>query len=62
MAVEIETKDCSALSDEELEAMASMGGTFDLPRLLPRPDRAPTPGFQFCHLGWGGREFPAISE
>lgn len=34
MAIEIETKDCSALSDEELEAMASMGGTFDLPRLL----------------------------
>lgn len=34
MTVEIETKDCSALSDEELEAMASMGGAFDLPRLL----------------------------
>ena len=33
MAVEIETKDCAALSDEELEAMASMGGSFDLERL-----------------------------
>jgi hypothetical protein len=33
MAVEIETKDCSALLDEELEAMASMGGSFDLERL-----------------------------
>ncbi len=33
MTVEIETKDCSALSDEELEAMASMGGSFDLARL-----------------------------
>lgn len=33
MTVEIETKDCSALSDEELEAMAAMGGSFDLERL-----------------------------
>jgi hypothetical protein len=33
MAVEIETKDSSALLDEELEAMASMGGSFDLERL-----------------------------
>ena len=34
MAVEIETKDCSAVSDEELEAMAAMGGAFDSVRLL----------------------------
>jgi hypothetical protein len=33
MAVEIETKDSSALLDEELEVMASMGGSFDLERL-----------------------------
>jgi hypothetical protein len=33
MAVDVETKDCSALTEEELEEMAAMGGTFDLVRL-----------------------------
>ena len=30
MSVEVETKDCSALSEDELAAMAAMGGSFDL--------------------------------
>ena len=33
MAVDVETKDCSALTEEELEEMASMGGSFELVRL-----------------------------
>lgn len=34
MAVDVETKDCSALSEEELEEMAAMGGSFELERLV----------------------------
>jgi hypothetical protein len=33
MAVDVETKDCSALTEEELEEMAAMGGSFELDRL-----------------------------
>lgn len=34
MAVDVETKDCSALTEEELEEMAVMGGSFELDRLI----------------------------
>ncbi|MEI8390888.1 MAG: hypothetical protein WCG40_00170 [Actinomycetes bacterium] len=34
MSVEVETKDSAALTEEELEEMALMGGSFDAPRLL----------------------------
>ena len=34
MAVDVETKDCSALTEEELEEMAAMGGSFELERLI----------------------------
>ncbi len=30
MAIDVETKDCSAVTEEELEEMAAMGGSFDL--------------------------------
>lgn len=33
MAVDVETKDCSALTDDEIEEMVVMGGDFDLDRL-----------------------------
>lgn len=33
MSVEVETRDCAALSEAELEDMAAMGGAFDLARL-----------------------------
>jgi hypothetical protein len=33
MSVEVETRDCAALSEAELEEMATMGGSFDLARL-----------------------------
>jgi hypothetical protein len=33
MSVEVETRDCAALSEVELEDMAAMGGSFDLARL-----------------------------
>lgn len=33
MAVDVETKDCSALTEEELEEMAAMGGSFELDHL-----------------------------
>ena len=33
MSLEVETRDCAALSEAEIEDMASMGGAFDLPRL-----------------------------
>lgn len=33
MSVEVETRDCAALSEAELEEMAAMGGSFDLARL-----------------------------
>ena len=33
MSVEVETKDCSAVSEDELVAMAAMGGSFDLATL-----------------------------
>ena len=33
MAIDVETKDCSAVSEEELEDMVAMGGSFDMPRL-----------------------------
>lgn len=34
MAVDVETKDCSALTEEELEEMAAMGGSFELDLLV----------------------------
>ncbi len=34
MAVDVETKDCSAITEDELEQMAAMGGSFDVDRLL----------------------------
>lgn len=34
MAFDVETKDCAALTEEELEEMAAMGGSFDLERLV----------------------------
>lgn len=33
MSVEVETRDCAALSEAEIEDMAAMGGAFDLARL-----------------------------
>lgn len=33
MAIDVETKDCSAVTEEELDEMAAMGGSFDLARL-----------------------------
>ena len=38
MAFEVETKDCVALTDEELEEMAAMGGAFDLATLTAAKD------------------------
>ena len=34
MAVDVETKDCAALTEEELEEMAAMGGPFEPDRLM----------------------------
>lgn len=33
MAIDVETKDCSAVTEEELEEMSAMGGSFDSDRL-----------------------------
>jgi hypothetical protein len=30
MAIQVETRDCSALTDGDLDDMASMGGAFDI--------------------------------
>ena len=38
MAFEVETKDCVALTDDELEEMATMGGAFDLATLAAAKD------------------------
>lgn len=38
MAFEVETKDCVALTDDELEEMATMGGAFDLATLTAAKD------------------------
>lgn len=38
MSVEVETRDCAALSEAELEEMATMGGSFDLARLTAAKD------------------------
>lgn len=38
MAFEVETKDCVALTDAELEEMASMGGSFDIGTLSKAKD------------------------
>lgn len=34
MAFDVETKDCAALTEEELEEMSAMGGSFDMERLV----------------------------
>lgn len=38
MAFEVETKDCVALTDDELEELAAMGGAFDLTTLTAAKD------------------------
>ncbi|MFZ9084880.1 MAG: hypothetical protein ACO22B_11225, partial [Ilumatobacteraceae bacterium] len=38
MAFDVETKDCVALTDAELEEMASMGGAFDIGSLSKAKD------------------------
>lgn len=38
MSIEVETQDCSALSEEDLADMAAMGGSFDIDRLTSAKD------------------------